>query len=136
MMKFRPTHESSGFPESMLVRAALVLLLAIFVTRPSLAQQDRGSIVGTILDSSGAAIPNASVVVQNQETGGRRELAADANGLFVAPELPIGIYRVTASFQGFKTKLQEGISVRVSDRVRLEFTLDPGETRETVTVDA
>ena len=103
---------------SQLTHLALSLLVSIFITQVGLAQQDRGSIVGTILDSSGAAIPNASLVVQNQETGGRRELTTDANGLFVAPELPIGVYRVTASFQGFKTKVQEGISVRVSDRVR------------------
>ena len=121
---------------SQLTHLALSLLVSIFITQVGLAQQDRGSIVGTILDSSGAAIPNASLVVQNQETGGRRELTTDANGLFVAPELPIGVYRVTASFQGFKTKVQEGISVRVSDRVRLELTLDPGEARETVTVDS
>ena len=125
-MKFRATQLAHLMP---------MLLVGILVTHVGLAQQDRGSIVGTILDSSGAAIPNASLIVQNQETGARRELTTDANGLFVAPELPIGVYSVTASYQGFKTKVQEGISVRVSDRVKLEFTLDPGETRETVTVD-
>jgi len=92
-----------------------------------LAQQDRGTILGTVVDSSGAAIPNAKVLVQNQGTAEKRELNTDASGLFVAPELPVGIYRVTASLEGFKTKMQEHINVRVSDRVKVDLTLDPGK---------
>src|SRR5687767_10432919 len=120
------------YPANSLYR---VIVLGIVSAISAIAQQDRGSILGVILDSSGAAIPNANVIVQNQETGARRELATDSSGLFVAAELPVGVYRVTAGFQGFKTKVQEGISVRVSDRVKVDVTLDPGETRETVTVE-
>src|SRR5262245_56136551 len=133
-MKSRNKVHSGQLYRSMLSRH-LAILAGMFAALPTPAQQDRGSILGTVLDSSGAAIPNANVVVQNQDTGARRELVTDSSGLFVAPELPVGIYRVTASFQGFKTKVQEGISVRVSDRVKVDLTLEPGETRETVTVE-
>jgi hypothetical protein len=135
-MEFLVFNRSSRLCGGIMTRLALLILAGMFVVNVGQAQQDRGSIVGGILDSSGAAIVGANVVVQNQETGARRELNTDGNGLFVAAELPIGVYRVSASYQGFKTKVQEGISVRVSDRVRLELTLDPGETRETVTVEA
>lgn len=116
------------------LRNGFLILICFQLVLPALAQQDRGTILGTILDSSGASIANAAVVVENQGTAARRELTTDASGLYVAPELPIGVYRVTASFQGFKTKVQPDISVRVSDRVKVDLTLEPGETRETVTV--
>jgi hypothetical protein len=116
------------------LRAGSAILMGIFATLSALAQQDRGTILGTVLDSSGAAIPNATVVVQNQGTGARRELSADASGIFVAPELPVGTYRVTASFVGFKTTVQEDINVRVSDRVKVDLKLDLGDMKETVTV--
>src|SRR5688572_2006 len=116
------------------LRAGSAILVGILATLSALAQQDRGTILGTVLDSSGAAIPNATVVVQNQGTGARRELTADASGIFIAPELPVGIYRVTASFLGFKTKVQEDINVRVSDRVKVDLNLDLGDMKETVTV--
>jgi hypothetical protein len=101
---------------------------------PSLAQQDRGTILGTILDSSGAAIPNANVSVENQGTAAKRQVTTDTSGLFLAPELPLGVYRVSVSVEGFKTKVQEGINVRVSDRVKVDLVLEPGQTRETITV--
>jgi hypothetical protein len=101
---------------------------------PSLAQQDRGTILGTILDSSGAAIPNANVSVENQGTAAKRQVTTDTGGLFLAPELPLGVYRVSVSVEGFKTKVQEGINVRVSDRVKVDLVLEPGQTRETITV--
>ena len=126
--------QSEGKSRRSIFSAGAAILVAALTALPGLAQQDRGSILGTVLDSSGAAVPNASVVVQNQETGARREMMSDSMGLFVAPELPVGVYRVTASLQGFKTKVQEGISLRVSDRVKVDLTLEPGETRETVTV--
>jgi hypothetical protein len=135
-MRLLVPNESAHFCRGILVQVVLMCLAGVVMPGVASAQQDRGSVVGAILDSSGAAITGATVTVQNQETGARRDITTDDNGLFVAPELPIGIYRVSASYQGFKTKVQEGISVRVSDRVKLEFTLDPGETRETVTVEA
>lgn len=115
-------------------QAGAVILLCMLTAISGRAQQDRGTILGTILDSTGASVPNAVVVVENQQTAARREMTTDSSGLYVAPELPVGIYRVTASLPGFKTRVQEGINVRVSDRVKLDLVLDPGETRETVTV--
>lgn len=110
------------------------IMVAICTAFPSFAQQDRGTILGTVLDSSGAAIPNASVVVENEGTAAKRQLVTDAGGLFVAPELPVGVYRVSASMQGFKTKVQQDITLRVSDRIKLDLILEPGETKETVVV--
>src|SRR3990172_9391750 len=127
MMEFLASGHSRSVGRWIFLRAGSVMLLGIFTTLSSWAQQDRGTILGTVLDASGASIPNATVVVQNQETASKREVATDSSGLFVAPQLPVGIYRISASFQGFKTTVQENINVRVSDRVKVDLTLDPGE---------
>src|SRR6185295_16749467 len=99
-----------------------------------LAQLDNAAILGTILDTSGAVIPGASVVIQNQGTSATVNLTTDANGNFVAPVLSVGVYRVTVSAKGFKTHVRENITLRVSDRTRLELTLDAGDISERVTV--
>ena len=111
-----------------------LLFLLLCAPGKSWAQQDRATVLGTVLDSSQAVVAGAEVVVQNQETGREYRLTTDSSGLFVAPEIPVGTYRVTASLQGFKTRVQEGIVLRVSDRTRLVMTLEPGELKEIVTV--
>jgi len=108
--------------------------LMAFAAMPCLAQQDRGTILGIVQDTSGSVIAGAAVVVTNRETGREFRLITDSSGLFVAPEIPVGTYRVAASLQGFKTKVQEGIALRVSDRTRLVMTLELGEVKDTVTV--
>src|SRR5436309_3202087 len=108
--------------------------LMAFAAMPCLAQQDRGTILGIVQDTSGSVIAGAAVVITNRETGREFRLITDSSGLFVAPEIPVGTYRVAASLQGFKTKVQEGIALRVSDRTRLVMTLELGEVKDTVTV--
>ena len=68
-MKFSASPRLENFARWILLRAGAIVLCVILAAVSALAQQDRGTILGTILDSSGAAIPNATVVVQNQETG-------------------------------------------------------------------
>ncbi len=126
--------DSKNLRRWIFLRVGPAILLAFISAVSGFAQQDRGTILGTILDSSGAAVPKATVTVENQQTGVKREVITDESGLFVAPELPLGVYRITVAFQGFKTKVQEGIAVRVSERVKLDLTLEPGEMKETVTV--
>src|SRR6266496_1328687 len=111
-----------------------LLFLMAFAALPCLSQQDRGTILGLVQDSSQSVIPGATVVVTHQATGREFKLTTDSEGSFVAPEIPVGTYRVAASLQGFKTKVQEGVVLRVSDRIRLVMTLEPGEVKETVTV--
>ncbi len=112
--------------------ASLLLLACVFCC----AQLDTASIVGTVLDSSGSVIPNAQVVVENQLTGARWALATSSIGNFVAPVLPVGTYRITASAAGFKARTIENYTLRVSDRLRVEITLEPGSITERVTVTA
>jgi Carboxypeptidase regulatory-like domain len=117
-----------------LLNSGKLILIMGFATISVMAQQDRATILGIVQDTSESVIAGASVVVQNQETGKELKLTTDSSGLFVAPELPVGTYRVSVSLQGFKTKVQEGIVLSVSDRTRLVITLEPGEVKETTLI--
>ena len=106
-------------------RLLRVLLACVIVSVVCSAQLDTASVVGTVLDQTGAVIPNASIVVENQHTGSTRNTNANGEGNFVVPALPIGQYRITASAAGFKSRAVEGFTLRVSDRLRVEITLEP-----------
>ena len=121
-------------PNRSSLHSACFALAALCVIFPCVAQQDRGTILGTVQDTSGSVIPGASVAVENQGTGQTFTSVTDSAGGFVAPEIPIGTYRVTATFTGFKKSVQQGIILRVSDRVQLQVTLEPGDVKESVTV--
>ena len=110
------------------------LLGAFLVCIAAQAQLDTGSVLGTVFDSSRAVVASARVVIENQGTAVAVESRTDAQGNFLVPVLPVGTYRVTVSSDGFTSQLKEDIRVRVSDRVRLVFSLEPGSVTETVTV--
>lgn len=95
-----------------------------------------GTITGSVLDSSGAAIPNAPVVIKNLGTDNERVLKADSNGLFVAEALPVGTYAVTVSAAGFKSATRTGLQLNVADRLAVSFVLSPGEVTQSISVTA
>ena len=114
--------------------AVAVLLMAIALTTPANAQTFRGTILGTVTDSSGAAVSGATVTVKNTGTGLLRTVATDDDGNYSTPELPIGTYSVTVEKSGFKTGLVNGISVEVSTERRADVALQPGDVSQTVEV--
>jgi hypothetical protein len=87
-------------------------LLALLAT-PLAAQQGRGSIQGTVADSSGAAIGGANVSVINIETNSTFVAQTNSDGFYTAPTLPVGNYTVTAEKQGFKRAVRSGITLQV-----------------------
>jgi hypothetical protein len=113
-----------------------ILLAAFFVifAAPALAQE--ATIVGTVTDPSGAAVPNAAITVTNVETGLVRNLTSSADGQFVVPDLHIGRYTVRAQGAGFKVVEQKDVVLNVNDRARVDFKLEVGSTTEQVTVEA
>ena len=98
------------------------------------AQTFRGTILGTVSDSSGAAVSGATVTVKNTGTGLLRTVTTDDDGNYSTPELPIGTYSVTVEKSGFKIGLVNGISVEVSTERRADVALQPGDVSQTVEV--
>ena len=115
-------------------RSLSFLVFILFVGTLAFGQE--ATIVGTITDPSGAAVPNASVTLTNAETGASRTLNTSSDGQYVAPDLHIGHYTARASASGFKVAEQKNITLTVGDRLRLDFKLQVGSAQEQVTVEA
>src|SRR5436305_13122823 len=96
------------------------LALLFGVVAPfAFAQQDNASILGSVTDSSGGVVPNASVEIRNTGTDQALKLLTDSNGNFFAPVVHVGVYRVSVSAAGFKVEVLDGLTLRVADRLKL-----------------
>jgi hypothetical protein len=115
-------------------RIQFVLSLVALWAGTAQAQVDTGSILGTVRDKSGAIVPGASVTVREATTNAVTRLVADAAGNYVATPLRIGTYSVTIELTGFRKETREGIVLRVQDRLRVDFVLEPGDIKESVVV--
>jgi hypothetical protein len=101
----------------------------------SVAQTPTAVVNGQVRDISGAAIPNAAVVVINDATGIRTTTETNAEGIYSVPNLQPGTYRIQVSKQGFKTIVHPDIVLHVQDAEAIGFTLPVGPTSDTVTVE-
>jgi hypothetical protein len=98
------------------------------------AQEFRGSISGTVTDSSGAAVPGAQITISNIATNTSATTTTNGEGAYTALYLTPGTYTVLVEANGFKKLLREGIEVRVGDKLTLDLALETGGVQETVTV--
>src|SRR5215211_2319296 len=115
-----------------LIGAGLLLLMAATVV----AQTVTGTLQGTVVDSTGAVVPGAEVVVINAETGQVRNLKTNSEGLYVAAFLPLGRYKVTASNTGFTSVTQENVEITLNQTRVINLTLNPSGVAEAVVVTA
>jgi hypothetical protein len=137
-MKFlSPMH--AGSPGRLLRRLDLrliTLFAAVVLLFAAQALAQEATVVGTVTDPSGAAVPNATITITNNDTGVTRTLPSSADGQYVAPDLHIGHYTLRASAAGFKVAEQQGVTLSVGDRLRVDFKLQVGSAQEQVTVEA
>lgn len=115
------------------VMAAIALLLAAGGAR---AQETRGTILGTVRDPSGGALPGITVLVTNEETNAPNEVVTNERGAFEIPYLLPGTYQIVVQAQGFKKFTQNRLVLTVNNRVELPVTLEVGVITEEVTVTA
>jgi len=114
--------------------ALVAFALTIFAGASTFAQTFRGTILGSVTDSSGAAVPGATVSIKNLDTGLVRTVTTSDDGSYAAPELPIGMYSVSVEKAGFKLGVVTGLKVEVSSERRADVTLQPGQLAQTVIV--
>ncbi len=111
---------------------ALLSLLAAGLT----AQTFRGSISGSVVDSSGAAVPDTIIRLVNDSTGFNRETTTTATGAFNMPDLPLGFYTLTFTKTGFQTTKVDKVEVAVSRVTNLPVTLAVSSQATTVEISA
>jgi hypothetical protein len=102
----------------------------------SLAQETRGSILGRVIDSSGAVIPGVAVRATNTATNVTVSAQSNAEGNYNIPYLLPGVYTLKAELAGFKTFVRENIQVRIDDRIAIDIPMEVGQVSERVTVTA
>jgi hypothetical protein len=111
-----------------------VAVLWLLMLGGAVAQSDRGSIAGTVLDSSGAAVTGASVTLKGVDTGSVYKTVSSSSGAYHVNDLAIGHYDLTVEAAGFKASVQKGVEIQISTVASLNVTLQPGDVKEAITV--
>jgi hypothetical protein len=125
----RPLTGWGGF-----VCALILSLMGLVASTQLLAQYDSAQISGSVHDQSGALIPNATVQIQNRDTGLVRQTVTNSTGIYILSHIPPGIYTITASFRGFSSESRTGVELDVTQSATLDFSLKPGSSTETIAV--
>ncbi len=115
---------------------AALIVSCLIVVMPVMAQRDMATMLGSVTDPSGAAIPGASITIVEESTGVIDLVDSDATGNYIRPLIKPGIYTVSCESPGFKTSVQTGVTLQSSSRVQANFVLQIGEVTETIEVSA
>ncbi|MFB3903667.1 MAG: TonB-dependent receptor domain-containing protein [Acidobacteriota bacterium] len=117
-----------------LVQLGLCLTIALLASGMAAAQIKSGAITGSVVDTSGGAVPGAEVTVTNEETNlAVRAITSDV-GDFLVPYLAPGRYTLTVQMPGFKAYQQNGVALATAQTVRVTARLEVGEVTTTVEV--
>jgi hypothetical protein len=106
----------------------------LLLSANSYGQVDRGSLRGTVMDSSGLVVPGASVSASQDATGLRRTTITSSSGTYAVPELPVGLYTVTFALKGFQTVKFESVKVALEHTTILNAKLDVSGATERIEV--
>ena len=112
-------------------RCSVAILLLCW---SALGQDSRGTISGRLTDPQDAGIPGVKVVITNVDTGVTTSHVTNDKGVYVAPLLLLGTYRLTAEHEGFRRATRNHIAVSVSDDLHIDIRLELGNVADSVTV--
>jgi Carboxypeptidase regulatory-like domain len=115
-----------------LLRAMAVVLLLF--AAGGVKAQDLATIVGTVTDDSGAAVPDAQVTISNTDRGFTRVVTSDSSGFYSLNRIPIGSYSITIEKPGFQRTVRTDINLNVGQTLRVDFQLKIGTVAEKVEV--
>ncbi len=111
-----------------------VALTLLLFSASALAQTTAGRILGTLTDQSGAAVNGAVITVTDTQRGTTRTTTTDDTGNYVVPDLQPGTYKIHVEAKGFKITERPSVPIEVATDVRADFTLQPGQVTEIVTI--
>jgi Carboxypeptidase regulatory-like domain/TonB dependent receptor-like, beta-barrel len=119
--------------------AFVLMLVALFVVSAATsasAQAVYGSIIGTVTDPQGAAVPNAKVTVTNVRKGTSDVVTTNEQGNYSVTHLIPDVYDVSVTAQGFKTASAKGVSISADNAARVDLAVPLGSTSEAIEVTA
>ena len=114
--------------------ASVGLLVMLMFAGPVYAQTSRGTVSGTVLDSSGGLIFGGGVELTNPATGVVRNTVTNSAGIYRFDAVDLGTYKIKISMQGFKSFLYGPFAVEANRTVTIDATLEPGEIETVVEV--
>lgn len=121
-------------------RWSMALCLGIFAIAEVCPQradaQATATVSGSVRDSSGAVLPDANIVLHDTATNLDRTTSTNSIGYYVIPQIQPGTYELRVSKNGFRTEVRPNLTLVVNQTATLDFSLPPGETRETIQVQA
>src|SRR4051812_2344158 len=109
------------------IRPLAIALGLVAFSGTCLNAQSTGTLVGTVTDSSGAVVADASVKITNNGTGQSRTVTTNAVGSYQAAQLQVGNYNVEVTSPGFKKYEQTGVVLNVNDTARVDGVLQVGQ---------
>jgi Carboxypeptidase regulatory-like domain len=116
---------------------AAFLFIGVFLCQPALAQTTSSTLTGTVFDSSGAVVPDATVTLKNEASGDTRTTKTNGEGYFTFAAVPPATYSVTVEKENFKTWTAKSIALTADDKRNMTgIKLEPGLAKETVVVEA
>ena len=114
--------------------AYLLLFVAALIATPSAMAQSTATLQGTVTDSKGAVLPNATVTVRNRNTSFERTTQTDSDGNYQVAALPVGVYSVEVKIENFKSQVADQVTIEVARTVVQNFQMDVGAISEQVLV--
>ncbi len=108
--------------------------MVVLIAASAVAQVSTATLLGTVKDGSGAAIPGATVTVKNIATGQERTISTDASGNYTIPNLQVAHYQIAATASGFKTTTIADLELQVAQLATANLTLEVGQVTQNVTV--
>ena len=111
-----------------------VTVLVLFAASPSSAQIGQGRLTGTVTDAQGAVLPGVTVTVASPALIGTRNTVTEADGKYLFPSLPSGVYKITFDLTGFKQLVRENIQLVLGQTISADAQLQIGQVAENVTV--
>jgi hypothetical protein len=114
----------------------LGVALLVFSSSVAMAQENTGSVTGTVKDSAGASVPGAKVTLSGPGLVRSLDATSDKEGNFIFPKVPSGTYTVTVTQTGFKTVKNEDVAVVLGQASNVDIALSAGAVTESVTISA
>src|SRR6266542_2556920 len=114
----------------------LAQIFALAFTPEIYAQAQSGTIVGTVTDQAGGAIPAVNVRLVNEGTQFTRTVATNASGQYVAYAIPTGLYTITVEQAGFQKLVRAGIQLTAADTLTVDLSLTVGSVNQAIEITA